>query len=479
LRTFDSSVITTWPPLFSSLLASLALVLHADVFWIGGFVNALAFGLIVYLSGRLFFSGLRETPLLAIVGLLCVLVYPLPTIAVMVWSEPLFIVFELVFVLALAAYWKRSTAPLFVLLASVAALASLQRYIGVTLIVLGVIALLFDARERSGRRRLCAALFGAAASVPVVLWMARNLSVDGTLVGPRSPSPVSLLTAIRYAAAGMISWLLPADFAYDHPTASTGLFALLCCAVVIAFAAPSVRRRAGFPYALGSAALSAVYILWLVVSAATTAFDPIDIRFLSPIFPFAVLTFLFLVQTLLLACLTYVREKEGRLQLGKYSVYLCQPVPAVTLLAAGVFLIWFIYPAGELLRFSNATVRDGRDLNHSAWHNSELVQNLRRGIILPQCQVVYSNYPEVVYFYAEEGKWQPRYSPLRSPPRVMSGNMQFQALDSQWPEAGACLIWKDTTERADLLRPDELAALRHLVLLAQFQDGAIYSIGRQ
>jgi hypothetical protein len=69
------------------------------------------------------------------------------------------------------------------LLIPLAALASLTRYVGVTILATGILIL---AWRREWKRAIC---FGILASLPLAIWIGRNWIYTGTLIGLRVPSP--------------------------------------------------------------------------------------------------------------------------------------------------------------------------------------------------------------------------------------------------------------------------------------------------
>ena len=131
------------PPLFPAILAAAGYVLQADPLFIAHLVNAFVFGLIICLSTLLFFKHLYGSAVLAFMGTIYVVFSePLLEVSVMAWTEPLFVCFVVGFLISLHSYLEKRSRISFALSLLLSALACLTRYIGVTLVFTGVVAML-------------------------------------------------------------------------------------------------------------------------------------------------------------------------------------------------------------------------------------------------------------------------------------------------------------------------------------------------
>ena len=81
-------------------------------------------------------------------------------VAIYAWSEPLFILLTVLFLLILNAYLKKKSTGLLLLLSSVATLACLTRYMGVALILTGAAAILSFQRSATRTKLLHLLLLG-------------------------------------------------------------------------------------------------------------------------------------------------------------------------------------------------------------------------------------------------------------------------------------------------------------------------------
>jgi len=132
-RYFDGGIYAKWPPLFPTLLAALHVVGLEPVAG-ARFLNAFAFGMIVYVSGRLFLRCTTSVAF-ALPGVLSIILSaPLVAVSIMVWSEPVFAALAALFTLAMPGFLRTQSRTSLVSISLLAALACLRRYAGVTLI---------------------------------------------------------------------------------------------------------------------------------------------------------------------------------------------------------------------------------------------------------------------------------------------------------------------------------------------------------
>lgn len=246
-------------------------------------LSALSFGGIVVFGGALVRRATSRTGIVTATTALLALSPALLGISTMAWSEPLFIVVALLFLLRLDDVLERrsfGTADLLVL-ASLASLAFLVRYIGVALVVLAGLAVLVALRPLD--RRLIARLVafgGLSALVPVAV-MLRNHAADGTYLGNRIPSSDSVTDSAHRLLVTLGEWANPVAEPDGSILAWLGLavLALLSGAVVLAWRHRAGRARVGM-----HVGFVAVYTTYLVVASLGTAFEPINSRYLSPVY---------------------------------------------------------------------------------------------------------------------------------------------------------------------------------------------------
>ncbi len=290
-----------WPPLFPMLLA-LLVPFGLEPVDSARFVNILAFGLTIALAG--FWLGRNlDSRLLALAGTVAVATaVPLCDIFSYVMTEPLFILFTLLALTGLESFLNRTDAamPALALAAGWAALAAVTRYLGVVVILVGVL-LVFLAptrRDLSAAARLKhAAVYGAISSFPLVLVLARNWSVSGTLAGGYKGGPEqSLFDSLGKVGEIFWQWISMSTNAPNE--ALVWALVVLGSLVVVCFChAPPRGWRASLPVLGTFATVYPAFLLVMVLP--TTISQPIHGRFLTPLYVPILLMAAFLLDRLL------------------------------------------------------------------------------------------------------------------------------------------------------------------------------------
>jgi 4-amino-4-deoxy-L-arabinose transferase-like glycosyltransferase len=249
-----------------------------DPLQVAGFINAFLFAsiiLLTYLLATMLFANDRKSTVLA--TLLTLLSVPLQEVSLMAWSEPLFILLALIFLISLQVFLRDGATTKLLLMTATAAVACLTRYVGVSLIMTGVIGILL-LWERPPLKKLgLAFLFGLAASLPLAVWLARNWNVSGTLLGPRSPAASTLMQNLEQSAGLLLTWLAPWLVA---------MIILVTAGIVVGL------RRKEYTQGLGisirhSGTLNLftfTYLILLEYSATRTELNAVDNRYMSPLY---------------------------------------------------------------------------------------------------------------------------------------------------------------------------------------------------
>jgi hypothetical protein len=200
----------------------------------------------------------------------------------LVLSEPLFVAFVMLTLLVLLRAIAAPTVRNVSLAAGFAALATLIRFAGVSLIVAGAVAVLLFAGDSWKRRRRLTLLFIAVAAVPVMLWALWIAAKPGgggaRAVGVHTLPFGSIFTVME-------AWFMP--LAWPAPLRHALGFAL----VGIVVAAVLKCRNADRPTMQVLIVLSVFVTIYAATIVATRDFldisTPIDARLLIPAQPIA------------------------------------------------------------------------------------------------------------------------------------------------------------------------------------------------
>jgi len=459
LVTYSGHPMVIWPPLFPALLAGIKVLLGIDPLLSADVVNALLFGLIVWLSGVLCFRHLSSSSLIVLLGVTSVLLaIPLLATAKMAWSEPLFIACVLLSLIWAESYLESGDKGSLGLLSVAAASASLSRYIGVTVIITGAIVVTLFGKQNARTKlvHLCAFLLISVA--PLAIWISRNYIVSGTPMGARSPSQFSFILNLNFTFYTLLSWYLPLQ-AIQH----RWVLALLCIVIgfVTTIAARTNWKKVKARLSLLTPALifAATYISILLTSATITAYDRIDDRLLSPLYVPLVLLLLVLA------------ESSGNLLRPRFSLKVAKPI-----LLTGV-ATWLVYLAVVASRNITSSVVSGAGGYHTdIWKESETIEFLLHGQPVSGYSY-YSDYPDALYILTG---LRAQRSPVKTAHNSTEILSEAKDLRGVWPEQGyATLVWFETNYRDYLYTVKELETIADLEPVIRFTDATIYLVSRE
>jgi hypothetical protein len=199
----------------------------------------------------------------------------------------------------------------------------------VTIVAAACLFLLF-AKKGILNGILNAAFYGAISAIPMGTWVIRNYIVSGTLLGVRLPSSFTLRQNIRRTLDSIYTWVQPENLLSRHLTP----LLLLCFKVflilvpLLVFAAFLITlgvklkkpaneaggdNLSGFlgrnaesllPIAF-FAVFTVIYMVYLIASATKVAFEPINSRYLIPVY--------LPILLLLLTAADYIIRNSGNL----------------------------------------------------------------------------------------------------------------------------------------------------------------------
>jgi hypothetical protein len=321
-----------WPPLFPMILAAPG-SLGIDGVTAARFINAFAFGGIVFGAGQLFRAQLRSN-LLVIVGTVSILLSPvLLRISIKVWSEPLFTLFAVLFVFFLARFINEKRMTFLLIITILAGLATLQRYIGVTLILAGWVSIAFAMRKVDLQARVrYLILFGLFSVIPIGVWIGRNYALTSTLTGGRNNAYHTIPSSVNYTAETLVSWLIP----YSVPFAAAlviGLVSWLALISIVVWVQLKHEKKLNFRLAKLWPVVSFLLIyLFVLILISPRVFDRVEFRLLSPLYIVFILLWLIALEA---AARSLNRIGKGNI-LGN-------------ILVAGAVTLWVASLAGQFL----------------------------------------------------------------------------------------------------------------------------------
>jgi hypothetical protein len=298
LLMLHDQALTIFPP-GVPILAALG-----EVLGVGGepmlrIVSVASFGAMVLLGSALLRRVVDHRGVILGGTLLLAVAAPLLTVSKMAWSEPPFIVVTLVFLLALGDLWERGTIGRrdVVRLAVLVWVAFVIRYVGISLLGVAGLAMLLAVRPLDRRALGRIAGFGLLSLVVPVACMARNHAADGSLLGKYLGNRVESRDSLRDVALNTGStlgrWIVPGSGPATTPYAVVGLIAVVLVLVGLVAALrsrPPTTDGTGSPTpaARGHLACCALYVvvyaIYLTAAALWTSFEPVNLRYLAPVY---------------------------------------------------------------------------------------------------------------------------------------------------------------------------------------------------
>ncbi len=451
-----------WAPLYPVLLAIPRLLLDMDPFLSGWILNGLAFGAIIFISG-LFFSSYRPNqPVWHWMGAgIALFSTTLIGVSANIGSDPIFIIQVLLFLLFLNRYAERKDTLSFIILIMLAGLATVQRFVGVTLIVTGALLLLFIHKEDVKRGIFLTLIFGGVSIGPLLAWIIRNITVTGTLFGARNPSAWIFSENLRDASLKISHWFLP------YSLSSNQVFlAILGLSLIFLVLRPPRRRLSEYllhfrkPSNLALILFTIIYFIAILLLTKTEDHTELyDDRYYAPILiPLFMLVFQFLDAF-------FVSRLKARF--GTFTPWIF----------LALFSVWLVYPVFTSYKFwkksrQELSVPYYNLYNLPRFRDSAVTRELP-DILRSSTTHIFSNYSAAVYFFT-------RHLAESSPSDRGEGDTErdLAFYSGIWPAVTpAILVWYEPNTKMFLYPPKKLEAIIPLDPLFTSRAGGIYQLG--
>jgi hypothetical protein len=457
VRSDGTTPVLHWPPLYPALLALAGVIFGTNPLFLANAVNALVFGLIVYLGGSLTFRHFSSFPILAFLGTLAILFSaPLFEVSTEAWSEPVFILFVLFSLIFAESYLSKNDTTSLILLSLSVALSCLARYVGVTLILWGVLIILISRRNGLKGRIAHLSLFILISALPLWIWLIRNYVVAGTLTDLAAEYR-ALFVNLSMVFNTLLHWYIPGRIAehrliFIFVSAAAGFLA----GFILRGGWPSVKvtLHQDNPIVL----FVIIYTVFVIITA-TFTFVYLDSRILSPIY---------IPLTLLLLITAQAMGEQYRKRFSNKIVN--------SFLIIGM-MIWLVYPIHAIVLDVVHPAQTRSPIVSKAWMESATVRYLLQHPILESEYRIYTNGTDIAYILAHlKTDTSPVWRDYGSPEIAISKLRGF------WPGGDkACLVWfNDNIVGLNyFLTFDELKEVADLDLIIQLEDGAIYSVTRK
>lgn len=445
---FDQTPLVMFPVGYPFLLGILHFIFPQGIIPFMPFVNALLFAIVILLSGVML-EKINLSKWFKWILLLFIVFSPtLIEIYSMLWSETLFIVEILVFIFCTHIYFTNANFKNLLMMALVAAFATITRFAGVTLIMTGGLLLLLENRLNFVQKVKEILIFSCVSISLLVINLSRNLYLTNTFTGIRQKGQTAFATNLKLVGEVIADWLPGTQFINGFSLIIGAVFIITLSSI---FLYRTKKGLAHNSYEKIAATFSIVFAFFMLVSATLSRYEPINSRLMSPLY----IPFLF----------TLGFYGKSLVQLVRNSFF-----KKITQWLLAVLSIISLYEFGVYDQSNYKEVHEGGIGSYSDddWAFSPLLKELQVNHSYFQMgQPVYSNASHAVYYYAHENI------------SILPEKAHAQKVDmfNQLPQN--ILIWFHNEENFDLLSLEEIKMQKKLTVLKEFKDGIIFQCAKK
>lgn len=270
-----------FPAGYPIFLAGLQGLTRMDILRIGPFLDGALFAALIFTAGWLMQRFSATNRVYKWIMLTVIILSPcLLEVYSMIWSETLFLLLILFFIVSIRPYLldprlKKILAP-----AIIAALACVTRYAGLSLILLGG-GLILCIKDHPWKQKLVQLVtFGAIASSLFLLNLYRNHLVTGTLTGYREKAITSFGTNLYHFGTVLCDWL---PFFGENYSLARIIACLFIILAAVLFILRWLRGLDFFSWQNIATAYFLVYAIFILAIASLSRFQQLDSRLLSPL----------------------------------------------------------------------------------------------------------------------------------------------------------------------------------------------------
>ncbi len=443
-----------WPPLYPMALSIFGFF-TTNMFEVARYLSAVLFGLNILIIGLIVKKITRSIWLSLFGAAIMITSDVVMRVHSMAWSEPLFIFFGFLGVYFIIDYLQNNKNSFLYISAILFSLAFLTRYVGITLVVSGALAVLF-LNDRSVKKRIidCVA-FTIISCILVSIWIMGTNSSPRTFVF----HPINYIE-IKTTLINISRWLLPDRIPNIISVGISGMFVMgvICGFIIVGRKMYKMVRESYEVKILKSVIFFILFIIiymtFLIISKSFfDAHIPIrDFRILSPVFIASLIFVIFFLRILIL----YFSENK------------------ILKIVVSVFCILFLvsYIIGIINPLILAYKEGQIGYANKDWALSETINGLKR---YPDSTLIYSNGPDVIYL--RTGK-SAKMFPLLKNPYTLQGNDNFQTqvemMLEEVDKGDGIIVFFDRIGRNYLLSKDEIKSNFDINLIEEYPDGTIY-----
>ncbi|QXV67444.1 hypothetical protein INP83_10260 [Mucilaginibacter sp. 21P] len=281
LHTFNHAPIVDFPVFYPTYLGIVSFITRLDPTVFGWWLDALMYAALIYCSGYIMSRFVPTSRIYKWLVLAAIILNPgLLQVYTYLWSETLFILEVLLFMIVFKQYLLNHAGKWLIFAALIAAIACITRYAAITIVGTGGLILLLD-RTLPIRKKIGHILIFGFISISLLvgnLWF--NALHTGTVTGPREPSITPFIKNLYYFGTVFCEWL---GFTPDMYFLATPLAIVILTGFIAALAFNFYRRKLN-SYENLAITFALVYGSFIVLSSTFSRYERINPRLLSPMY---------------------------------------------------------------------------------------------------------------------------------------------------------------------------------------------------
>jgi hypothetical protein len=432
------------------------------VFIAGWYMNLFLMGLNLFLSGMIFQRVFSEK---LIYAYLSVIVICLSTSALrihaMIGADASYLTLTLAFLLAVDDYIRRNSRRAFFVMVLLSALAPIHRYVGLALMVTGLLVILIEHRWDVRWMLRDGFFLGFFSILPIFWWLViHNIIGHGSLWGPTAGQVVDVIQNLNLALTKMLHWFVP----YFDPimpvlTRPLIVIGVLVLILVILDWMTSGNWRPWWNSVMERSAYPSLLHGLVYFSAVALSINTLDHRYLLDDRYYVIVQ----LPTLMTLFLTYDFLIKSHIKLtARQSSYLL----------VFCFALWCIYPLNDMRKHLVYSLTWGEPsdyniYNTAEYHEKKVVDEIQKLRADHPDALLYSNLTDAVWFFTRKPT---RLLPNRNVPDI-------SAAYRNWPgDEPGYIVWFNIDSHKHYLSPEELGQLASLELIYSDDSGEIYYV---
>ncbi|MBS1526477.1 MAG: hypothetical protein JST19_12555 [Bacteroidetes bacterium] len=441
--TFTGTPITFFPVFYPLFLGIIDFVSRVNPVEAGAMINRFLFAAVVFTSGWIMERFLSHSRIYKWLILIAIIISPaLLEIYSFLWSETLFILEVLFFIIAFWKYTHTYSIKSLVVVAVITAISCITRYAGVTVMGTGCLLILLESEISFRKKIIHEVIYGSISISLLVINLVYNSLATGLSTGTREPSITPFVKNLFYVGTVINDWGALSNKADSYAVLVASVIML---ALIGVLAWKTWKKRIN-SYENIVIAFAVVYGAFIIISASISRYEQINSRLLSPMFI-----------PLLISCTSWMPDVTRSIH-PKGWKYAVAGVGIVAMLLFEYSTVLVDYQ-----RWDDESDYGVPGYSDDSWNKSEFAPYLKKHKDLFK--------PDVpIYSDANEAVWL--CTGLNS---QLVPHRYFQKdVDKFYAQKKFYVIWFDSLYNKELISIRDIAAHRQLKVIGGAKEGKVY-----